>query len=275
MRQILSIIICLFCSNLFAQKLNVESMTALPVDLSASQHERKDLNGQACALVKVQLATTGAKFEGNVVGSADYKTGEYWVYMTEGSYMLSIKHPSFVPLSVNFRDYGINGLQGKTTYRLTLLMPQAGGVAQTQKLPINYTPTNAIVLVDSKTYTGNGHVELTLPVGSHDYQIVAAGYDPAEGSVKLNANSPRTITENLTSSSPIQAQHQVSVQQQTLTQQQNLFNRKHSLLLMLSRPSRSRAYRLTWFAWMAAPLRWVPRLNRAVMRIVTRNLLIR
>ena len=108
MRQILLIISCLFCSNLFAQELTVKQMTALPMDLSASQYERKDLNGQPCALVKVQLATMGARFEGNVVGSADYKTNEYWVYMTEGSYLLSVKHSSFVPLSVNFRDYGIS-----------------------------------------------------------------------------------------------------------------------------------------------------------------------
>ena len=197
MRQILLIIACFLCCNLSAQKLSVESMTALPMDVSASQYERKDLNGQPCALVKVQLATMGARFEGNVVGSADYKTGEYWVYMTEGSYMLSVKHPSFVPLSVNFRDYGISGVQGKTTYRLTLLMPQAGGVVETQKLIINYSPKNATVLIDSKLYKGEGRVEAMLPVGNHSYIIASDGYETAEGSLKLTPSAPRTITENL------------------------------------------------------------------------------
>ena len=152
MRQLLLILACLFCSNLFAQELTVKQMTVLPVDLSASQYERKDLNGKACALVKVQLATTGAQFEGDVVGSTDYKTNEYWVYMTEGAYMLSIKHPSFVTLSVNFRDYGINGVKGKVTYQLMLLIPQTGGVVETQKLTIKYSPKNATVLIDSKLY---------------------------------------------------------------------------------------------------------------------------
>ena len=71
-------------------------MTASSFDLSASQYERKDLAGQACGLVKVQLAEEGAKFEGNVFGNVEYKTGEYWVYMTQGAYMLRIKHPKFV-----------------------------------------------------------------------------------------------------------------------------------------------------------------------------------
>lgn len=107
---LLMIFCCIFPEAMHAQELTVKSMQSLPMDLSASQYVRKDLNGQPCALVKVQLATMGARFEGNVVGSADFKTNEYWVYMTEGSYMLSVKHPNFVTLSVNFRNWGINGV---------------------------------------------------------------------------------------------------------------------------------------------------------------------
>ena len=65
-----------------AQELTVKSMAAAPMDLSASQYERKDFNGQACGLVKVQLAAAGAQFEGNVIGQVEYKTG---VGMAAGS----------------------------------------------------------------------------------------------------------------------------------------------------------------------------------------------
>jgi len=198
MKRIVLLICCsFFFSVVQAQELFIKLLIAAPMDLSASQYERSDLAGQPCGLVKVQLATTGARFEGNVIGQVEYKTGEYWVYMSEGSYMLSVKHPSFIPLSVNFRDYGITGIEGKATYKLTLLMPQTAAPSQTQKLTINYTPANALVLVDSKPYQGNGHLDLTLPVGSHEYQIVAIGYGTVEGSVKLNADTPRTITEHL------------------------------------------------------------------------------
>lgn len=83
-------------------------MEVAPMDLSASTQPRNDLNGNPCALVKVQLATADATFEGNVIGDVAYSQGEYWVYMSAGSYMLNIKHKSFVPLFVNFRDYDIN-----------------------------------------------------------------------------------------------------------------------------------------------------------------------
>ena len=206
MKRIVLLICCsFFFSVVQAQELFIKLLTAAPMDLSASQYERKDLAGQACGLVKVQLATPGAQFEGNVIGKADYKTGEYWVYMSEGSYMLSVKHPSFIPLSVNFRDYGITGIEGKATYKLTLLMPQTAAPLQTQKLTINYTPANAMVLVDSKLYEGKGRVELDLPVGNHSYIIAATGYESAEGTVKLTAGAPRTVTETLVASShPVQ-----------------------------------------------------------------------
>ena len=170
--------------------------------------------------MKVQLAEEGAKFEGNVFGNVEYKTGEYWVYMTQGAYMLRIKHPKFVPLDVNFRDYGISGVEGKVTYILTLLMGE-----KMQKLIIDYMPKDAMVLVDLKPYQRGGHLELTLPVGPHDYVIAKEGYTTIEGVAKLNKDNPRRIKEELqlekggeTVQMPVKQQDsQVSVSTQTIT----------------------------------------------------------
>ena len=189
-----------------AQKLTVESMTVAGNDISASQYERKDLNNRACALVKVLLPMPGAVFEGNVIGSVDFKTGEYWVYMTEGSKELRIKHPKAQPVQVVFKDYGVDKLTSKTTYMLSVLLSQSGGVVHTQKLIINYSPANAMVLIDSQPHQGNGHIELTLPIGTHNYQVVAIGYETAEGSVKLTASAPRTVTEHLVATQQTPAQ---------------------------------------------------------------------
>lgn len=181
---------------LSAQELTIKGMSATN-DLSASQYRRNDINGEPCALIKVQLATEGATFEGNVITPVDYKSGEYWVYMTKGSKEMRIKHPKFLPCHVTFGEFGINnGVTSLTTYTLTLLMPGNAPV-QKQKLIVNYTPKNAMVIINSKTYSGNGHVELELPIGSYDYQVAAVGYTMAEGTVKLNTSGPRTITESL------------------------------------------------------------------------------
>ena len=203
--RILAFVMLLITLTIQAQELTIKEMKATN-DLSASQYRRMDRNNEPCGLVKVSLATTGATFEGNVIPPVEYKTGEYWVYMSKGSRELRIKHPNYVPFHINFADYGISkGVQPLTTYSLTLLMPQANNPIEKQKLTINYTPANAIVLIDSKHYKGNGRVEAVLPVGNHSYIIAAEGYESAEGSVKLTSSAPRTVTEALVATAqPVQ-----------------------------------------------------------------------
>ena len=176
-----------------AQELTVKSMAVAGNDISASQYERKDLNGQACALVKVLLASPGAVFEGNVIGDVAYKTGEYWVYLTEGTKELRIKHPQTQPLQVVFNEHGVEKVTGKTTYMLSVLLP--GAEANTkQQFTIQYTPQDAIVIIDSKPYQGSGgKVTALLPVGQHDYLVTASGYEPVDGSIRLKAAAPTTL----------------------------------------------------------------------------------
>ena len=58
--------------NVHAQKLNVESFVAKTNDITARTQPRQDINGNDCALIKVQLAASGAEFGGNVVGNVSY-----------------------------------------------------------------------------------------------------------------------------------------------------------------------------------------------------------
>ena len=196
MKRILVLLICCWTFlGILAQELTVKEMKSTN-DLSASQYRRKDLVGEACALVKVQLTAKEVGFEGNVIQPVEYKGGEYWVYMTKGSRELRIKHlaasPAFLPCHVSFADYGISGVEPLVTYELTILTGE-----KMQKLIIDYTPKDALVLVDSKPYQRDGHLELMLPVGSHDYVIAKEGYTTIEGVAKLNKDNPRTIIESL------------------------------------------------------------------------------
>ena len=123
-----------------AQELTVKEMK-ITNDISASQYERKDLNGQACALIKVSLPSPGVLFEGNVIEPVEYKTGEFWVYMSSGSKELRIKHPQTHPLHVRFDEYGIKKVESKSTYYLTVLIPS---VAAQQPQAQNQTQNQEI-----------------------------------------------------------------------------------------------------------------------------------
>ncbi len=218
MKQTFLTIMFLFAMVAFvsAQELTVKSMEAKPMDLSASTNPRLDKNNQPCGLVKVRLAAPDAAFAGNVLGEVENHEGVYWVYMSQGSYMLQVRHPEYVALDVNFRDYGIRSVESKVTYVLTLLKPQTENVKK-QKLIINYSPADAMVLIDGKTYRGNGRVEEELPTGEHSYVIAAEGYLAAEGTVKLNGGNQRVLNETLEKETVV-----ATTQQSTATQTQEI-----------------------------------------------------
>lgn len=86
--------------------------------------QRTDLNGNVCALVKVIVPEARAAFEGNLIGETDYKTSEYWCYLTPGTKMLKVKYPGCEPLMVNFVDIMGAPLQEKRIYELVLQVPE-------------------------------------------------------------------------------------------------------------------------------------------------------
>ena len=185
-------------SGLQAQELTVKSMTTSQMDISASQYERKDFAGLPCALVKVLLVVPGAEFEGNVIPPVEFKTSEYWVYLPDGTNELRVKCPGYTLKHVPFENYGIKEVKSKSVYNLTIVTSATNGIPHEQQLTIRYTPTDAVVLVDSKLrYGQQGVATAMLPVGQHNVIVTANGYVPYEGYLELNANTPSSVTVNL------------------------------------------------------------------------------
>ena len=120
----LTIVLSLVCAiSVQAQTLDVKSFAVKANDITARTQPRQDNNGNACALVKVRLASSGANFDGNVIGKVSYNTSEYLVYMAQGSKRLTVKLEGYLPLEVTFEDFGITRLESKTVYILELQLP--------------------------------------------------------------------------------------------------------------------------------------------------------
>ena len=110
---------------LYGQSFSIVSLESLPTDLTASTQSRVDLNGKRCGLVKVQCVLDGINFHGNIIGDVVHKDGEYWVYMTDGSKQLSIKHPMILTLDIDFLASLQSIIKAGNTYRLILSIPDA------------------------------------------------------------------------------------------------------------------------------------------------------
>ncbi len=173
-----------------AQKATVERMEMTPTDLSASKYPRLDNNGEPCALVRVEVLADDVEFLGNVMQPVEHKTGDYWVYMLGGSKMLQIKSRSFLPLMINFADYGIDALLPKVTYAITLTLPSApqrSAAAGMNYLVMSVSPANARVTVDGKEReVRDGTAKIMLRNGTYSYHVEAPGHLPEDGEVTVS-----------------------------------------------------------------------------------------
>lgn len=116
-----SLLICIyFCG--YSQEIEVSNVEKLESDISARTQPYFDLNGDPCALVKVNLVVPQAGFDGNVVHVLP-KNGQYWVYLVSGTKGLTINHSKLLPCKIDFKDFGINKVEEKMTYSITLKIP--------------------------------------------------------------------------------------------------------------------------------------------------------
>lgn len=191
------ILIVLFSVNVIAQELKVKSFSLSATDISAQTQQRKDLNDAPCALVKVQFVGDILDVEGNVIKPLVKKGNETWAYMTHGSQQMKVLTKDYLPIMVDFSNYGISQVEKNKTYVLVLTKPVGSAesvMQQSQTLIIRYTPSTATVLVDNKMVRGsNGVAKTTLPVGQHSYIVACDGYESEEGTVKLKASAPSNL----------------------------------------------------------------------------------
>ena len=131
-----------FLNTVMAQELTVKSFVLAPTDITAQTEGRKDLNGDACALVKIFVVGDVADVEGNVVKPLVKKNSQTWAFMTQGSKQMQVIAQNALPLMVTFADYGIEKLESNRTYILTL--NKMGGASASTLSSSNTLPSSSV-----------------------------------------------------------------------------------------------------------------------------------
>lgn len=117
MRRWMFILLICCCATVCAQEFRVASFSLLESDLTARVNPVFDLNGDACALIKV---TGDSRFDFSgplgIVKRTD-RTAEILLYVPAGTKQLTISHPSWGM----FRNYALPmTLEGRNTYEMIL-----------------------------------------------------------------------------------------------------------------------------------------------------------
>ena len=206
MKKLYLILLSVFAllNTAVAQKLSVESFVLAPTDITAQTEGRKDLNGDACALVKIFVVGDVADVEGNVIKPLVKRNNETWAFMTQESRQMKVVTKDYLPLMVTFGDYGIEKLQSNRTYVLTLTKPSgaqepvdAGG----NFYAISVQPKDAKVTIDGvlQASSSDGEYSAMLAYGSHTYKVEAGGYISKSGSFTIGKGDMTPISVSLVS----------------------------------------------------------------------------
>ena len=198
------LITLLFCSMvlpLSAQELTVQSFRLNATDLDARVNPVFDLNGEACALIKVAIVGEGISFEGNISRMEKHRQSEYYVYMPAGSKRLKVIAQGYLPLMVEFSGYIDGKIEKNHTYELRVLTPKQQAMMpaiEKQFLLMTVFPQDANVIIDEISYSVNGgRVSADLFCGTHRYRVEKPMFKTEEGSFVLNPEAKTEIEVNL------------------------------------------------------------------------------
>ena len=199
MRRVLTILLfsILAVSWSMAQKATVVSMVET-TDFIAGDDQRRDLNKDLCALVKIQVVDEITDVEGNVIGDIVNHGVEKWVYLAKGSKNMKIHLKNNLPVRVLFRDYKIDGLKNNRVYTLVMNVENknntnADVTMSGNDLKLKVFPRHATVKIWSdamqqKAYRPqeDGLINVRLPYGRYYYLVTAKGYHDQEGNTFVN-----------------------------------------------------------------------------------------
>lgn len=177
MKYILCILALLLTVHLRSQDIQVRDLSLKMTDASASTNLRVDDNGDPCSLIKVASLNKKLTFTGGVVGSVENNTNEYWVYISSTSSELIIKCPGLTSQIVKFSEYGIDKLQPKATYSMTIVA-QPKPQPQSNSKPV--TATTQLSFEECKAAAKSGNPVALLNLGKCYLMGIGTTENPTE-----------------------------------------------------------------------------------------------
>lgn len=175
--------------DLAAQDISIKGVKELVMDITASKYERKDNAGKSCAVIKVALPSSGNITFTPCVGETVYQSGQYIVYVSEGTTSLNVMRNNSAACIIDFDKYGMEILS-KHTYLATL------DVEQTREAIFHIQPAYATLKINDEIVAldNDGTAKFTCkPDILYNYTIQADNYvtiedgfmlDPEEGYIE-------------------------------------------------------------------------------------------
>ncbi|MFW5778304.1 MAG: PEGA domain-containing protein [Bacteroidota bacterium] len=167
-----------------AQEFDVREFKAEPTDLSARRYEKRTVNNDVCALVKVVTNIEEMKFDSNIgIVEVEKKDEGYWVYIAPRERRIRLMAPGYLPLDVPMPE-------AAKSYVVYNMVVASIGVNASDMIPVNFIVDDhpdALLEIDGESFVLNQSVRLAK--GKHQISISKAGYKTIEEEIEVNESS--------------------------------------------------------------------------------------
>lgn len=182
----------------FSQNMSIESFRCLDNDLSARVAKVKDINGELCALIRLNTPERGFEFTGCNVEKTDQKTGEIWVFVSPGVKFITIKHRDFgAIINYPFPESIKSGYAYEMKLRTARIKQIIEETVTEQYLIIESNTPDAKIFINNEYAGRNSAMKLLSLFEEHSYRVEAPLYHTKEGKIKLNENQKSTLQIDL------------------------------------------------------------------------------
>lgn len=187
MQKFTALIVLILMAGLLpavAQEFDVREFAAEPTDLAARRYEKRTVNDDVCALVKVVTNISDMKFDSNIgIVEVEKKEEGYWVYIAPRERRIRLMAPGYLPLDVPMPEPA-------KSYVVYNMVVASIGVNASDIMPVNFIVDghpDALLEIDDESFQLNESVRLAK--GTHNIRITKAGYKTIEETIEVNESS--------------------------------------------------------------------------------------
>ncbi|MDX9847119.1 MAG: PEGA domain-containing protein [Tenuifilaceae bacterium] len=180
--------------TLSAQEFDVREFNADPSDLAARRNEKRTVNDEPCALIKINTNIKGMQFDSNI-GIVDvvHQDDGYWVYVAPRERRIRLMANGFLSLDVNMPE------PARSHIVYILIVAPKGVVVTSDLVKITFRMNESNVYIRSGNtapilQTSNTAV-IDLAKGAHTLTFFKEGFNDKE--LKINADKAEAIDVTL------------------------------------------------------------------------------
>lgn len=187
-----------FASSVFAQEFSISSIVEMERDSTAITSPRYDLNDELCAVLIVELASVeNITFTGAIIGKVDRKNESYLLYLPNGTKRIKLMHEDYLPMTMNFSEYGLR-IRGGRTYKALVTASNPPVPENTYGSGAQYLVFKSSVPLTKVEVNGEewpveeGKAKKMVPLGKYEYKV-SAGSAVSSGTVEVKSTATSRV----------------------------------------------------------------------------------